>query len=308
MEQNRCMKGCLARHGIAYPVLEPGEKRELLRLGALLGHKVKDLFVVNTWATYRHWLRIERSGNTHKRPGRHRSISEAVCRLVVRLAKENADWGLLRIVGELKKLKIAISTFSVKSILTQNGMEPPPRKGKKKLNGVWRKFIDAHMDTTVAIDFFTCKIVTLRGVFLAHSLVFLHHASRRVWISTPTLNPDEDWNIRQIKGAFWWPVPGRHSRCRVNASLPFSLAFVSTTVHSRRRRAICERRSEYTPAGTGVRHGPAKFDKVVKRAMRQRRGCRENFRQGSGHECLRRESDRAHEIRMPRSFPVLHKP
>jgi hypothetical protein len=53
MEQNRCMKDCLARHGIAYPVLEPGEKKELLRLGALLGHKVKDLFIVNTWSISR---------------------------------------------------------------------------------------------------------------------------------------------------------------------------------------------------------------------------------------------------------------
>jgi hypothetical protein len=41
MKQNRIMKNFLLRQGFDYPVLEPEEKRELLRLGALLGHKVK---------------------------------------------------------------------------------------------------------------------------------------------------------------------------------------------------------------------------------------------------------------------------
>jgi putative transposase len=60
------------------------------------------------------------------------------------------------------------------------------------------------METTVAMDYFTSKLVTLRGVVLAYSFVFIHHASRRVWISQPTLNPDEAWNINQLKGAVWW--------------------------------------------------------------------------------------------------------
>ena len=128
IEQNRCMKNCLARHGIAYPVLEPEEKRELLRLGAKLGHKVKDLFVINTWSTYRRWLQIERKGDTLKKPGCKRSIPRETCDLVIRMARENLEWGYRRIAGELKKLKIAISAFSVKTILKRNGIEPPPRR------------------------------------------------------------------------------------------------------------------------------------------------------------------------------------
>jgi hypothetical protein len=50
LAQNRFMKACLVRHGIAYLVLEPEDKRELLRLGALT------LFVVSqfhlTHSTY----------------------------------------------------------------------------------------------------------------------------------------------------------------------------------------------------------------------------------------------------------------
>ena len=129
MAQNRCMKACLARHGFDYPVLEPEEKKELLRLGALLDHKVKDLFVVNTWSTYRRWRRIERKGGEVKKPGLRRIIPEAICQLVVRMARENTDWGLRRIAGEIRKLGASISGPSVKAILKRHGMEPPDVRG-----------------------------------------------------------------------------------------------------------------------------------------------------------------------------------
>jgi len=60
------------------------------------------------------------------------------------------------------------------------------------------------MDVTVAVDFFVSKVITYRGVFLAYSLVFIHHGSRRVWISEPTFNPHEDWCCHQLRGAIWW--------------------------------------------------------------------------------------------------------
>jgi hypothetical protein len=66
----------------------------------LLDHKINDIFLINTYSTYRKWLAIDRNGVTLKKPGRLRTISRNVRELVVRLANENPDWGLSRIVGE----------------------------------------------------------------------------------------------------------------------------------------------------------------------------------------------------------------
>jgi len=97
-----------------------------------------------------------------------------------------------------------VSANSIKRILREHGVEPPKGKGKRVSNGSWKKFIAAHMDCTVAVDFFTSPVLTWRGIVDAYSLVFIHHGSRRVWISLPTLSPDEDWVCRQFLGAIWW--------------------------------------------------------------------------------------------------------
>ncbi len=87
------MKDNLRRHGISYAVLEPSEKQELMRLGETLDHKVKDIFLINTWQTYQRWLNIERNGGKLKKPGRLRTISQTTRDLIVRMARENIEWG-----------------------------------------------------------------------------------------------------------------------------------------------------------------------------------------------------------------------
>jgi hypothetical protein len=52
--------------------------------------------------------------------------------------------------------------------------------GRRVPEGKWRKFIAAHMDVTVAIDFFICNVLTWHGIFQAYSMVFMHHASRQI--------------------------------------------------------------------------------------------------------------------------------
>ena len=54
-------------------------------------------------------------------PGRP-PIGRAVRELVVQLARENPSRGYLRIVGELRKLGIAVSATSIRTILAQAGL------------------------------------------------------------------------------------------------------------------------------------------------------------------------------------------
>jgi putative transposase len=98
-----------------------------------------------------------------------RIITQEAINHILRFATENPDWGYSRIVGALKKISITISNPTVKAVLTQNGILPPPGGSKRRTrsDGAWKKFIAAHMETTVAMDYFSSKLVTLRGVVQA---------------------------------------------------------------------------------------------------------------------------------------------
>ncbi|MHC4884150.1 MAG: helix-turn-helix domain-containing protein [Planctomycetota bacterium] len=125
--QITALKACLQRHGIKYAVLEPEEKEELLRLGELLGHDVKDIFLVNSISTYRKWRSTKENGGKLKRPGRLRTITQETVDHILRFARQNTDWGYSRIVGELKKISIKVSHSTVKAVLKRNGIMPPPK-------------------------------------------------------------------------------------------------------------------------------------------------------------------------------------
>ena len=86
----------------------------------------------------------------HRGPGRP-PISREVRELVLRLARENPSWGYLRIVGELRKLGVAVSATSVRNILGKAGVPPAPRRDRQS----WRTFLRAHGESILACDFFS---------------------------------------------------------------------------------------------------------------------------------------------------------
>jgi putative transposase len=71
--------------------------------------------------------------------------------LILRLARENSTWGYLRIVGELRKLAVAVSATSVRNILANAGVPPAPQRDSQS----WRSFLRAHRESILACDFFT---------------------------------------------------------------------------------------------------------------------------------------------------------
>ena len=80
----------------------------------------------------------------------------------------------------------------------------PPERTKKAPGMPWGDFIKAHMDTLVAIDFFSKPVYNLFGVHDAYVLVFIHLQSRQVYTSYPTYNPDEQWVLQQARNATFW--------------------------------------------------------------------------------------------------------
>ncbi len=68
----------------------------------------------------------------------------------------DTGWGYRRILGELKKLRIGISRETVARILREQGFDTGPKRGK----GTWSEFIQLHIKTLWATDFFTQTVWT----------------------------------------------------------------------------------------------------------------------------------------------------
>ena len=114
--------------------------------------------------------------------------------LVVRMARENVDWGYDRIVGALANLGYTLSDETVGNILRRNGI--PPAWARKHTT-TWKDCIRAHMAVLAGTDFFTVEVLTLRGLITYYVLFFIHLESRRVEVAGITPHPNERW-MRQI--------------------------------------------------------------------------------------------------------------
>jgi len=207
----------------------PEERTELLRLGAEINHDVADVMKVVKPGTYRRWMNEKaKSPVTPKPVGRPETPEETV-KLVIQLATENIAWGYKRILGELKttaceangeraewrvpkgryceaerNLEVDIGLTTIRDILKRAGHKPSPEKSKNTPPIKWSKFVSTHLDTLIACDYFTKPIYTLFGTFDAYVLVFIHLGSRRVFMTPPTFNPDDDWLKIQIRSASIW--------------------------------------------------------------------------------------------------------
>ena len=185
-------------------ILNPKDRSHLLRLGEELEHRIKDIVGIVSYKTYQRWVRELRKGRKPGRVGRPR-VSKETRDLIIRIAKDNAQWGYRRVVGELRKLALSVSSSTVSRMLKDEGVYPEPGKGQSRTGeGSWRRFIRLHMNTMVACDFFTKKVVTPFGVRTAYFLFFIHLGNRRVFLTPATYNANETWILEQARNFKEW--------------------------------------------------------------------------------------------------------
>jgi putative transposase len=123
-----------------------------------------------------------------------RGLPEATVDLVVRLARENPRWGYLRIVGEARKLAVAVSATSVRTILRRHGLGPAPQRSRR--GPTWVAFLRAQAAGTLATDFFSVETVTLTRLYV---LFFIEVQTRRVHLAGITTNPTGAWVAQQAR-------------------------------------------------------------------------------------------------------------
>ena len=142
---------------------------------------------------YRRLVAREFDGSKQRRyPGRPR-VERKLEELVVRMARENRDWGYDRIVGALNNLGHQLSDETVGNILRRHGIAPAPQR---KRTTTWKEFIRSHRAVLAGTDFFTVEVLTLRGLVSFYVLFFIHLESRRVEVAGITSHPNEAWMMQ----------------------------------------------------------------------------------------------------------------
>jgi len=122
------------------------------------------------------------------RPAIRRNIKT----LVLRLARENPEWGCRRIHGELAGLGVKIAASTVWEILKKAGIDPPPGRS----GPTWSRFLRSQAEAILACDFFTADL--LDGT-QAYVLAVIEHATRRIRILGVTLHPTGEWTTQQAR-------------------------------------------------------------------------------------------------------------
>jgi|ERR1017187_1580370 transposase len=112
--------------------------------------------------------------------------------LVLRLARENPEWGYRRIHGELAGLAVKVAASTVWEILKANGINP----ARRRTGPSWSQFLRSQADAILACDFFT---VDLLDGTRACVLAAIEHASRRIRILGVTAYPTAEWTAQQAR-------------------------------------------------------------------------------------------------------------
>ena len=180
-EENRVLREQL---GDRRPKFNDDQRRRLAAKAKALGRKIlADVAGIVTPETLLAWHRKliaqKYDGTGNRRPGRPR-IGGEVEALVVRMARENRDWGYRRIKGALSNLGHDLATSTIAEILKRHGIETAPERRRKT---TWKQFLTQHWEQIVAADFFTVEIWTKQGLQRFMVLFFMELSTRKVDIA-----------------------------------------------------------------------------------------------------------------------------
>ena len=191
VEENRVLREQIGRRRMQFT---DDQRRRLAAKAKILGTKwLSQIATIVTPETLLAWHRKliaqKYDGSGNRKPGRPRILAE-VQALIVRMARENKEWGYRRIQGALANLGYHYTHSTVANILKKNGIEPAPERSRRT---TWKEFLRQHWDQIVATDFFTIEVWTPKGLQRFVVLFFLELSTRRVEVGGIAATPNGLW-------------------------------------------------------------------------------------------------------------------
>src|SRR6516225_2826422 len=143
-EENRVLREQLGGKRLQFN--DDQRRRLAVRAKKLGGRMLHELATIVRPATLLGWHRrlIARKydGSRQRGPGRPRVLEE-IQRLVIRMARENRDWGYRRIQGVLVNLGHEVARGTIANLLKEQGLEPAPERERKTR---WTEFLSRHRE------------------------------------------------------------------------------------------------------------------------------------------------------------------
>jgi putative transposase len=195
--------------------LNNSERKSLAEIGARLGRKaLAQVATVVKPETILAWHRrlVAKKFDGSKQRGRagRPATDPELEQLILRLARENRDWGYDRIQGAVQNLGYTVSDQTVGNILRRHGIVPAPERRKET---TWKEFIRTHLEVLAATDFFTAEVWTCAGLITYYVLIFIRLESRQVYLAGITSHPTDAW-MRQMARNVTMAEDGFLNGCR----------------------------------------------------------------------------------------------
>ena len=168
----------------------------LATLATLLPRDRWKIFLVAPSTLLRWHRELVRRRWTYPTTGRRRGLDPAVVELVLRLARDNARWGYLRIAGECRKLGVSVSATSVRTLLRRHRLGPAPRRG----GPTWTQFLRAQAAGALACDFLTVETIGLTRLYV---FFVIELERRRVHLAGVTAHPTGAWVAQAARNLLW---------------------------------------------------------------------------------------------------------
>ena len=174
------------RRATPTPRLSWTERAVLAALARVLPKALRACRIVTPGTLLRWHRRMAAARWRQPRPPGRPPIPDELVALILRLARENRRWGVVRIQGELRRLGHRVAASSIRKILRAHRVPPPVHRGES-----WRAFLRAHAATLLATDFFHVDcVITLRRLYVAF---VIETGTRRVHLLGITMHPTSQW-------------------------------------------------------------------------------------------------------------------
>jgi len=140
------------------PQYTSADRALLAAAGRLLPPERWSCFAISP-QTLRRWHRALLQGDRRQRPRRlgRPPLATETRSLIKRLARENPEWGYMRIQGELKGLGISVSATTIATVLRSARLGPAPRR----IGPSWSEFLRGSARISVYLTGSSGGVVTI---------------------------------------------------------------------------------------------------------------------------------------------------